>query len=142
MNAAAIMTPAPAALRAQANRTSVAGLDPRLAGAARGGNPAELAREAAKTLFAEAFVKPIFATMREGSLAGDMFAPGAAERRFQPLLDSALADRVVDSGRFDIVDEVAGRFEKNLARRNDPLAALDRESGAARAALETKGNLR
>jgi hypothetical protein len=71
-----------------------------------------------------------------------MFAPGAAERRFQPLLDSALADRVVDSGRFGIVDEVAERFESNLERRNAPLGALDRESDAARAALESKGAFR
>lgn len=130
-------------IAAQVNRSSVAGLDPRLAGNARDGNPAALAREAAKTLFAEAFVKPVFASMREGSLAADMFKPGAAERRFQPLLDSALADRVVDGGRFGIVDEVAQRFEKNLARRGDsPLAALDTRSDATRAALEANGEVR
>lgn len=123
---------------AVANRSSVAGLDTRLAGAAREGSPAALAREAAKTLFTEAFVKPVFASMREGSLASDMFAPGAAERRFQPILDTALAERVTDGGKFAIVDEVAQRFEKNIARRHDPLAALD-ANAAASAARDAAG---
>ena len=88
--------------------------DPRLASAARNGSSFGLALEAAKTLVTEAFVKPIFAEMLEGSLASDAFKPGVGERRFRPLLDAALAEKVVDGSNFELVRRVADRFERSM----------------------------
>lgn len=89
--------------------------DARLAREARSGDPRALAREAAKTLVTEAFVKPVFAALRDGTLAADGFKPGTAERRFRPLLDAALAEKVVEGSNFALVDTVATRFEKTIA---------------------------
>lgn len=100
-----------------ANRTLLAP-DARLAAKARDGDSRGLALEAARTLVAEGLVKPIFAELREGSMAADMFKPGVAEKRFRPLLDGMLADRVVASKDFPVVEVVADRFERALDRRS------------------------
>lgn len=100
-----------------ANRTLLAP-DARLAANARGGDTRGLALEAARTLVAEGFVKPIFAEMREGNMAAEMFKPGVAEKRFRPILDGMLADRVVASKDFPVVEVIADRFERALGRRS------------------------
>ena len=99
-----------------ANRSLLAP-DARLAANARGGDARGLALEAARTLVAEGLVKPVFAGLREGNMAGDMFKPGVAEKRFRPLLDGMLADRVVASKDFPVVEVIADRFERTLDRR-------------------------
>jgi hypothetical protein len=101
-----------------ANRTILAP-DARLAASARGGDPRGLALEAARTLVAEGLVKPIFAELREGNMAAEMFKPGVAEKRFRPLLDGMLADRVVASKDFPVVGVVADRFERAIRQRSD-----------------------
>ena len=105
-----------------ANRTLLAP-DSGLAAKARRGDTRGLALEAARTLVAEGFVKPIFAELREGNMAADMFKPGVAEKRFRPLLDGMLANRVVASNDFPVVDVIADRFERALDRRSgaDPV---------------------
>ncbi|MEY3142637.1 MAG: hypothetical protein RLY21_1130 [Planctomycetota bacterium] len=97
--------------------------DARLAADARRGDPRGLALEAARTLVSEGLVKPIFAELREGNMAADMFKPGVAEKRFRPLLDGMLADRVVASNDFPVVGVIADRFERALSRRSasDPV---------------------
>lgn len=92
--------------------------DARLAANARRGDTRGLAVEAARTLVAEGLVKPIFAELREGSMASDMFKPGVAEKRFRPLLDGMLADKVVASKDFPVVEVVADRFERVLGARD------------------------
>lgn len=99
-----------------ANRSLLAP-DSRLAVDAGRGDTRGLALEAARTLVAEGFVKPVFAKLRDGEMAADMFKPGAAEKRFRPLLDGMLADRVVASKDFPVVEVVADRFEQALGRR-------------------------
>ncbi len=99
-----------------ANRTLLAP-DSRLAANARRGDTRGLALEAARTLVAEGLVKPVFAELREGSMASDMFKPGVAEKRFRPLLDGMLADRVVASKDFPVVEVIADRFERALGTR-------------------------
>ncbi len=99
---------------ASARGASVMSADARLAQKAREGSPRELAYEAAKTLVVEAFVKPIFAQLHEGSLASDAFKPGVGEKRFRPLLDAALADKVVEGSNFALVQRVADRFERSI----------------------------
>lgn len=100
-----------------ASSAGVMSSDARLARAARNGSPRELAYEAAKTLVVEAFVKPIFAQLHEGSLASDAFKPGVGEKRFRPLLDAALADKVVEGSNFALVERVADQFERSIAAR-------------------------
>lgn len=90
-----------------------------LANAAREGSPRGLALEAARTLVTEAFVKPVFAAMQEGSLAAGPFKPGVGERRFRPLLDAALSGKVVEGSNFELVERLADRFERAM----DPNAA-------------------
>jgi len=110
-------TIAPAATR------SLLAPDARLAAKARTGSPRELAYEAAKTLVTEGLVKPVFASLREGGFAADAFKPGAAERRFRPMFDAILADRVVEGSNFDLVTRVADRFERSIAAKNPSSSA-------------------
>jgi len=88
--------------------------DLRLAKRAREGDARGLALEAARTLVAEAFVKPVFASLRDGGFAADGFKPGAGEKRFRPMLDAALSDKVVESSNFALVERVADRFERSI----------------------------
>ncbi|MEY3021631.1 MAG: hypothetical protein RIS86_829 [Planctomycetota bacterium] len=92
------------------------GSESRLAQSAREGDARGLALEAAKTLVAEAFVKPVFASLREGSLAAGPFEPGTAEKRFRPMLDALLADRFTEGANLEVVERVADRFERSIAR--------------------------
>jgi Rod binding domain-containing protein len=62
--------------------------------------------EAATQFVAISFIQPILQQMRQSSIAEEPFAPGAGERRFAPLLDQHLADRIVGSSNFPIVDVV------------------------------------
>jgi hypothetical protein len=104
------------------NRTLFAP-DARLAAKARQGDARGLALEAARTLVSEGLVKPMFAELREGNMAGEMFKPGVAERRFRPILDGMLADRVVASKDFPVVEVVADRFEKSIRARSGAVSA-------------------
>ena len=92
--------------------------DLRLAKRAREGDTRGLAVEAARTLVAEAFVKPVFASMREGGFAAEEFKPGTGEKRFRPMLDAALADKVVEGSNFALVQRVADRFERSIEHRS------------------------
>lgn len=103
-----------------------------LANAAREGSPRGLALEAARTLVSEAFVKPVFAQMQEGSLAAGPFKPGVGERRFRPLLDAALAGKVVEGSNFQLVERLADRFERAM----DPNAAA-REVAKSRVPIDS-----
>lgn len=88
--------------------------DRSLAARARAGDSRELALEAAKTLVTEGLVKPVFESFRDGGFAADGFKPGAAERRFRPLFDAMLAERVVDGSNFTLVERTADRFERSM----------------------------
>ena len=94
--------------------------DARLAARARKGDTRALAYEAAKTLVTEGLVKPVFASLRDGGFAAGPFAAGTGERRFRPLLDAALAGKVVESANFDLVERLADRFERAIAPNGVP----------------------
>jgi hypothetical protein len=68
------------------------------------------AREAAGQLVASTFLMPILSKLRETSQAAGPFAPSTAEKRFGPLLDQHLADRIIKASNFDIVDVIADRY--------------------------------
>ncbi len=97
--------------------SSVLAPDERLAARARHGDTRGLAREAAKTLVSEGLVKPVFAALREGGFAAEGFTPGTAERRFRPMFDAMLADKLVESSNFALVERTADRFERSMGVR-------------------------
>lgn len=68
------------------------------------------AEEAAASFVAVAFIEPVLASMTKSSFAEGPFAPGDAERRFQPMLHSLLADRIAHAGRFPLTQAVAERL--------------------------------
>ena len=101
-----------------ASAASLLAPDARLASRARQGDARALAYEAAKTLVTEGLVKPVFASLRDGGFATGPFAPGTGEKRFRPMLDAILADTVVESSNFAVVDRAADRFEPTIARKS------------------------
>ncbi len=102
--------------------------DARLAARARGGDTRALAYEAAKTLVTEGLVKPVFASLRDGGFAAEPFAPGTAERRFRPMFDAILADRVVEGSNFALVERTADRFERSMGHAVSRREQVDQPS--------------
>ena len=68
------------------------------------------ARSAAEELVAITFIQPVLALLRDSNMAEAPFAPGAAEKRFGPLLDAEIARKVVKASNFDLVDAVARKL--------------------------------
>ncbi|MFG0256685.1 MAG: hypothetical protein ACF8GE_02165 [Phycisphaerales bacterium JB043] len=79
----------------------------------------EDARGAAQELVAMTFVQPILSQMREMNNAAPPFAPGVGERRFGAMWDAEIAQRLVRSEGFGLVDAVA-RDVLSKARRVAP----------------------
>lgn len=65
------------------------------------------ARTAAAQFVGMAFIQPLLAQMRESSIAEGPFAPTTAEKRFGPLMDQMLSDRITLAADFPLVDAVA-----------------------------------
>lgn len=70
----------------------------------------EAAREAAGELVATAFVKPVLSEMRASSMAAAPFKPGTWEKRFGPVIDGMVAQELVGSSGWGLVDRLAERF--------------------------------
>ena len=68
------------------------------------------AQEIASSLVATAFVMPALEQMRDSPFRSELFAPGDAERRFGPVFDRAVAERLTSSGRFPLVDAIANHI--------------------------------
>jgi Rod binding domain-containing protein len=83
------------------------------AGAPRSG----IAREAATQLVSSAFIVPVLKAMRESADLAGPFAPGEAERRFAPLLDEQIADRIASAANFPLVDAIVNRFANAAGRK-------------------------
>jgi Rod binding domain-containing protein len=82
------------------------------------------ARAAAEELVAMTFVQPLLAQMREMNEAAEPFAPGIAERRFGAMWDAEIAQRLVRSRGFGLVDAVAQNV-LSKARKGVPLAPTE-----------------
>ncbi len=78
------------------------------------------ARKAAEDFVAQALVEPVLKQMRETTQAAAPFAPNQAEKSFRTMMDSAMAQRIVKSGNWSLVDRVADRI---LARSTSSSAA-------------------
>jgi Rod binding domain-containing protein len=83
-----------------------------LSAAAQDGG-AEAVRQAATQLVAVALIQPVLAELRGSTMAAEPFAPGDAERRFAPLLDQHLSDRIAGSMQFGLIDAIVTKFSKN-----------------------------
>ncbi len=68
------------------------------------------ARRQAEKLTASALIAPVLAQLRENSTAAPPFGPTMAEKRFGPIQDAIVADRLVQASNFPIVDAIARRF--------------------------------
>jgi hypothetical protein len=76
-----------------------------------GKSPDEL-REAATKLVSTALVLPVLSSLHESPLRAQRgpFALNSAEKRFGPLLDEHLADRITRSANFTLIDTIVKRF--------------------------------
>lgn len=74
------------------------------------------AREAAQQLVAQTFVLPLLKELRASDRTAPPFAPTQGERQFRALMDAELAQRVVQAGRFGVVERVAHDLLKHGAR--------------------------
>jgi len=68
------------------------------------------AREAAEQLVAASLVSPVLKSLRESTGAAGPFAPGSGERMFRELQDAVLAQRLVKSAHWPLVDTLAQRM--------------------------------
>ena len=90
-------------------------------GAAKGADQAD---EVARKLVSLAFIEPVLAKLRETNQATGPFAPGDAERRFGPLFDQHLADRITSGANFPLVDAL----REHLLARSAQSAGLKEEA--------------
>lgn len=90
----------------------------RLAGAAE---PAPgVLREAAEQFVSSAFLVPILNSLQESPFGEGPFAPGIGEKRFAPLLNTHLADRVTSAAGFGLVESIMERLAPTSAAAADP----------------------
>ncbi len=70
----------------------------------------EVVREAAAQLVASTFIMPVLKSIHDSPFLEPPFAPGYAEKRFQPLLDQHVADRLTTAARFPLIDVITDRL--------------------------------
>ena len=85
------------------------------------------AREVATQFVATAFIMPVLEMLHDSPFATEPFAPNDAERRFAPLLDWQIADRVTSSANFPLVD----RIVEQMLRTSEPTDARARATEGA-----------
>ena len=84
------------------------------------------ARTAATQFVATAFVMPVLEMLRESPFAAEPFAPNAAQKRFGPMLDWQIADRVTGAANFPLVDSIVQRL---MARSDSGAEHIKPERG-------------
>ena len=72
----------------------------------RDGDVRQTIREESRKLVAEAFIAPLLEQIREQNNAAAPFGPTDGEKRFGPLIDQAVADRMTHPDRFPMVKAV------------------------------------
>ncbi len=70
----------------------------------------EAVRQAAAQLVSSTFIMPVLQAMHDSPFLEPPFAPGYAEKRFQPLLDQQVADRLTNAARFPLIDVIVERL--------------------------------
>lgn len=76
-------------------------------------------RHAAAQFVSDGLVAPALSTLHQSPLRpkSGPFAPSSLERRFAPLLEAHLAERVTQAANFPLVDTIVKRFESLDERR-------------------------
>lgn len=69
--------------------------------------PVDQARDTAEKFVAMAFIQPLLKDLRNASWAAPPFSPTPAERSFRALTDAQLAQDLVRTGRWPLVDRLA-----------------------------------
>ncbi|MEM6553699.1 MAG: hypothetical protein AAF750_16395 [Planctomycetota bacterium] len=69
-------------------------------------------RDAAEKLVSNALIKEVFSIARRDPLKSDLFNGGFTEDAFGAQLDQLLADRIVQSTNFPIVDRIHQSFQR------------------------------
>lgn len=82
------------------------GFEAALEKAQRGESPEEALRKDAERFIAGALVYPVLKQLRETNNAAAPFAPGEAEKSFGWMFDQHIADEIVSSQNFPLVDAV------------------------------------
>ena len=77
---------------------------------ATGSQDREVVRQAAAQLVASTFIMPVLKSIHDSPFLEPPFAPGYAEKRFQPLLDQHVADRLTTAARFPLIDVITDRL--------------------------------
>jgi Rod binding domain-containing protein len=85
--------------------------------------PEQKARGAAQQLVATALVQPVLKQLRESNNAAPPFAPNEAERTFRSLSDAALAQRMVGSEHWELVNVLARRMLTKMGTRAESAPA-------------------
>ena len=70
----------------------------------------ETVRQAAAQLVSSTFIMPVLQSMHDSPFLKPPFAPSYAEKRFQPLLDQQVADRLTSAARFPLIDVITDRL--------------------------------
>lgn len=87
---------------------------------APGARDPDRARKAAEQFIASTFLMPILKEIRAQNRAAPPFGPTQAEKALGPLMDAQLADRIVRSSQFGLVDRVADQLRGVASRAVDP----------------------
>lgn len=80
--------------------------------------PEQSARAGAEQFVAIALIQPLLKQLRDSNHAAPPFAPSSAEKQFQSLYDGQVAQRIVSSTQFPLVDRLA----RDLLSRGRPAA--------------------
>lgn len=75
----------------------------------------DAARQAAEQFVATTFLQPILKELRAQNRAEAPFGPTEAEKTLGPLMDAQLADRMVRSHQFGLVDRIAADLRQRSA---------------------------
>ena len=83
------------------------------------------ARMAAEGLVSTTFIEPILKQLRESNNTPPPFGPGKAEKQFATLLDTKLADEIVRSANFPLVERITAQLLQNMPAESAPQQMFD-----------------
>lgn len=78
--------------------------------------PEQLAHRTAESFVSMTFVQPLLKELRSSNHTAAPFAPTEGEKQFQGLMDAQLAQRIVSTAQFPLVDRIASDI-LNKSRR-------------------------
>ncbi len=83
------------------------------------------ARTAAEGLISTTFIEPILKQVRESNDTPPPFGPSSAEKQFSALLDTKLADEIVQAANFPLVERISQQLMKNMPQPTPATQPLD-----------------